>query len=394
MTPSTLKWIGIGLWTIGTLVGAIILLVMFGIPPGRIDPLNYYFALFVSAALAFPACFVYLWVPVIIDRYDPEPWYTLALAFLWGAIPACGFSAVINTINGEIGGMIAGRDGAEFVGAVISAPLVEEFFKALAVLGMFWFLRREFDGVVDGVIYATFAALGFAATENVIYYARSALKGGDSALVATFFIRGILAPWGHPLYTSMTGIGIGIARETNKTWLKFAAPVGGYFLAAGLHATWNGSAVLSDWLRFPLFFLLLPLWFIFVFAFLVVMFFLVRREGKIIRQHLEDEVLLGNLTREELDLVCSPIGRIKAMFGRGGLKGRRFIDAASRLALSKWHSARAMQGQKRTISADFIVPMRQELHKLRAEIQGTPMPPQQHGYQGYPGQGGGPGQYR
>ncbi len=391
MGSSALKWVGLGLWGLGTIVGGIILLVMFGIAPGKIDPFDYYFALFVSAALAFPACFVYLWVPVIIDRYDPEPWYTLALAFLWGAIPACGFSAIINTFNGAIGGLIAGKEGADFVGAVISAPLVEEFFKGLAVLGMFWFLRREFDGVVDGVIYATFAALGFAATENVIYYARSALSGGDSGLIGTFFIRGILAPWGHPLYTSMTGIGIGIARETNKTWLKLLAPVGGYFLAAGLHATWNGSAVLSGWLDFPLFFLMLPLWFLFVTAFGIVLIFLVRREGKIIRKNLEDEVLLGNLTREELDLVCSPVGRLKALFGRGGFKGRRFIDAASRLALSKWHAARAMQGQKRTISADFIVPMRQELHKLRAEIQGVQQPPRGPAPGQYPGQGGGYG---
>ena len=57
------------------------------------------------------------------------------------------------------------------VGACISAPFVEEAMKGLAVFGVFYFLRREFDGVVDGVIYATFAALGFAAVENIIYYA-------------------------------------------------------------------------------------------------------------------------------------------------------------------------------------------------------------------------------
>jgi len=367
---SSLRWIGLALWVLGVLVGGILLVAMFLVPPlSARDPFAIYFAMFISAMLAFPACFIYLWVPVLIDRYDPEPWWCLTMAFLWGAIPACGFSAVINTINSEIGHAIAGNEGAEIMGAVISAPLTEEAFKGMAVLGMFWFLRREFDGVVDGVIYATFAALGFAATENVIYYARAAMKGGDSALVATFVMRGILAPWGHPLYTSMTGIGIGIARETNKTWLKFLAPVGGYFLAAGLHATWNGSAVLSDMMGFPLFFLLFPLWILFVLAFGVVLILLVRREGNIIRKNLQDEVLLGNLTREEMELVCSPIGRLRALFERGGLKGRRFVDAASRLALSKWHAARAMQGQKRTISADFIVPLRQELHKLRQEIQ-------------------------
>jgi protease PrsW len=323
-----------------------------------------------GAAIAFPACFVYLWVPVLVDRYDPEPWWCLAMAFLWGAIPACGFAGWINTIVGEIAREIFGSKGGEAIGAVLSAPFSEEAFKGMAVLGMFLFLRREFDGVVDGVIYATFAALGFAATENVLYYSRAAQAGGIDQLGAVIILRGVLAPWGHPLYTSMTGIGVGIARETNKTWLKLFAPVAGYLVAVGLHMTWNGTAVLSDFVKAPgLFLLMLPLWFIFLVAFGIMMILLVRREGNIIRKHLQDEVLLGNLTREELELVCSPIGRIKALFGKGGGKAKRFVDAASRLGLSKWHAARAMQGQKRTISMDFIIPLRQELAKLRQEIQ-------------------------
>jgi hypothetical protein len=163
----------------------------------------------------------------------------------------------------------------------------------------------------------------------------------------------------------MTGIGIGLARESTKTWVKWLAPIGGYCAAMFLHSVWNTTATLLG----GAFFLLLPLWFLFVFAFGVVLILLVRREGQIIRKHLQDEVLLGNLTREEMELVCSPIGRIRALFSKSGFKGRRFVDAASRLALSKWHAARAMQGRKQTISADFIVPLRQELQKLRWEIQ-------------------------
>lgn len=322
----------------------------------------------IGAAIAFPACFVYLWVPVIVDRYDPEPWWCLALALLWG-IPACGFAGWINTIVGEISTALLGESAGRFVFLVLSAPLAEEAFKGLAVLGMFLFLRREFDGVVDGVIYATFAALGFAAIENVLYYAKAARSGGLDQLGVVFLLRGVLAPWGHPLYTSMTGIGVGIARETNKTWLKLLAPVGGYMAAVALHALWNGTAFVSDTFGTALlFFLMLPLWFFFLVAFAIIVILLVRREGNIIRKHLQDEVLLGNLSREELELVCSPVGRIKALFGQGGSKAKRFVDAASRLGLSKWHAARAMQGQKRTISADFIVPLRQELARLRHEI--------------------------
>ncbi|RYE88767.1 MAG: PrsW family intramembrane metalloprotease, partial [Myxococcales bacterium] len=282
----------------------------------------------------------------------------------------CGFSGWINTIGTELVAHLVDAQTAAIFGPVVSAPIVEEATKGLFVLGMLLFLRREFDGVVDGVIYATFSALGFAAMENVLYYGRSLQKGGFAALGLTVVLRGLLAPWGHPLYTSMTGIGVGIARETNKTWLKVLAPIGGYLAAVGLHATWNGVATLSDALKMPeLFLVSLVLWFLFLFIFGIIVIYLVRREGQIIRKHLQDEVLLGNLSKEELELVCSPFGRLKALTGQGGLKARRFVDAASRLGLSKWHAGRAMAGRKHTISIDFIVPLRQEMARLRAEIQ-------------------------
>jgi RsiW-degrading membrane proteinase PrsW (M82 family) len=368
-SDKSMRVIGAILWTLGMLVGGTLLFVVLILPPllGR-NGGDAFLNMLLAGCIAFPACFFYLWVPVILDRYDPEPWWLLAMAFLWGAVPACGFSGLINTINGEIGNAIAGKAGGEIVGAVISAPLVEEAFKGMLVLGMLWFMRREFDGVVDGVIYATFVALGFAATENVLYYARSLEKGGETGLMVTVGLRGILAPWGHPLYTAMTGIGVGLARETTKGWVKVVAPFLGYCGAVLLHATWNGSAVLSDMLQFPLFFLALPLWFLFLLTFGIIVILLVRREGQIIRKHLRDEVLLGNLSEPELELVCSPIGRLRALFLKG-LAGRRFVDAASRLGLSKWHAARAMQGKKMTISADFIVPLRRELAQLRAQFQ-------------------------
>jgi hypothetical protein len=225
----------------------------------------------------------------------------------------------------------------------------------------------------------------------------------EGVLAGTVFVRGVLGPWGHPLYTSMTGLGFGIARETTKTWLKWLAPLGGYMFAAFLHSTWNTAATLSN----QLVLLMLPLWFLFVLAFFGLVVWLVKRKGKIIGDHLRDEVLMGNLTPFEFGLITSPIGRIKATFSYGGSAGRKFIDAAARLALSKWHTGRATQGRKLTVSADMIYPLRQDLFRLRAEISQAlgrpvqqpqpwapppmgPPPQQQQGWGGPPG----PPQYR
>ena len=79
-------------------------------------------------------------------------------------------------------------------------------------------------------------------------------------------------------------------------------------------------------------------------------------------------MLLGNLSQEEVELITSPVGRLTCTFSWRGKTGRQFIGAGARLALSKWHTARAMKGQKRTMSADFIVPLRQELQRLRGEL--------------------------
>src|SRR5262249_42483724 len=277
---------------------------------------------------------IYLFVPWIIDRFDPEPWWCLAMAFLWGALAATGGALIINTAVELVFGSMFGANAGTFMGACVSAPLAEEFFKGLGVFGFFFFLRREFDGIVDAIIYATFCALGFAAVENILYYKQASLAGGDKLLVGTFVLRGVLTPWLHPLFTSMTGIGFGIARETTKAWARVLAPLFGYAFAVSLHATWNFVATVYPQGSI----VLLPLWILFNIGFFFFIVALVIRKGRVIRDQLKDEVLIGNLSVQDVDLICSPIGRLRATFSWRGATGRAFIKAGARLALSKWHT--------------------------------------------------------
>ncbi len=345
--------VGCGCYAVVMMTGAVLMLLLFVLFPAVSGVgLETFKAMVVGAVLAFPAMVVYLILPRFLDRYDPEPWYALLMALAWGGVAAVGISALINTVVGEALG--------PFAGMVISAPIVEEAMKGSLVLGFFYFLRREFDGVVDGIIYGTFVAIGFAAVENVIYYARAGLQA-DQDLTIMFFLRGVLTPWAHPLFTSMTGIGVGVARETSRPWLRFVAPVVGYGTAVTLHAIWNGAGLVGG---NTVACLMLPLWVIFVVTFVVIVAVLVRRRGKIIRAHLLDEVALGHLSQAELDLVVSPFGGVVARFHRGA-KGVEFVRAVARLSLSKWHSARAMKEVKHTVSMDFIVPLRRKIKDLR-----------------------------
>ena len=360
----TRRIVGGVLWLLGQGVGGLLFLLLFIILPlFEANPANAFMAMALGALIAFPAMVVYLTFPRLLDRYDPEPLWALLLCLFWGALAACGFAGFINTAIGAVFSGLAGPEIGEGISVVVSAPLCEEFFKGIMVVGVFYFLRDQFDGVVDGIIYATFTAIGFAATENVIYYANAMQEGGIDALGVTVLLRGFLAPWGHPLYTSMTGIGLGLARESENKYVRVLAPFVGYGAAVFLHATWNGTALVGGGVAFLC---MLPLWLLFVAAFVILVLVLVRRRGNIIRQHLIDEVALKNISQAELDLVCSAFGGLTAFFKRGR-KGSQFVRAIARLGLSKWHTGRAMRGKNMTVSMDFIVPLRARIRELRAE---------------------------
>src|SRR5206468_7811081 len=96
------------------------------------------------------------------------------------------------------------------VGSVGSVPIFEEGSKGVGLLILLLFFRRYFDDILDGIVFAGVIALGFATVENVQYYGGGLLAGGFGGLILLFFLRGILSPFAHATFTSMTGIGCGI----------------------------------------------------------------------------------------------------------------------------------------------------------------------------------------
>jgi RsiW-degrading membrane proteinase PrsW (M82 family) len=136
---------------------------------------------------ALPVVAVFLWV----DRWEPEPPRLLLAAFLWGAGVSVLGAAMVNDTATEFGDQVLGTGGGDLVGAVISAPVIEEALKGAFLVGLLWLRRREFDGVVDGVVYAGLVATGFAFTENVLYFGRAFAVGGlvgDGDGVAIVFL--------------------------------------------------------------------------------------------------------------------------------------------------------------------------------------------------------------
>src|SRR6478609_4870805 len=192
---------------------------------------------------------VVVWALRWLDRYEPEPPDLLFFAFFWGATVAALIAAVLNTASLIAIARTGGGSGMDTT-AVLVAPWIEEAAKGAAVLLVLLFRRREFDGVVDGIVLAGLSGVGFAFTENVLYFGRAFLAGqqenlttGFFAVGFTFVLRGVLSPFAHPLFTAMTGIGLGIAATTTRPWLRVVAPLVGYVIAVVLHAAWNLSSL-------------------------------------------------------------------------------------------------------------------------------------------------------
>ncbi len=361
---------GLALLGCSSVLGLALLCLFFVALPVAVGEAHLLGFMCLGAFIALPAGAVYLTIPRMLDRYDPEPWPVLLGCLVWGGVVSCGVAVTINSLVEELVSASHGPEVATVIGTAVCAPIVEEALKGLGVGSVFYFLRREFDGLVDGVIYAFFVALGFAAVENVVYYARAAAEGAG-ALTVTFVLRGVIAPWGHPVYTAMTGLGFGIAREANHRVLRWAAPPLGLLLAILLHAVWNGGAVLAQAIGggegTGFFCFLLSLWLVFVGVFVAMVVGLVRRRRRILDTYLADEVVLRFVTPDERALVVDTNGLRRARAG-WGKEGEELVRACARLATAKWHADRAMTSRTGTVSHQMIQPLRMRIRELRAQV--------------------------
>lgn len=186
-----------------------------------------------------PLVACYLW----LDRYEPEPRTLLAAGLLWGCFVATAFALVVQGIGGVVVAL-SDRESLELV-----APISEEAGKGLFLVLLLWWRRAELDGVLDGIVYAGMVGVGFAFTENILYLAAAyngtdgAGPGGTEALTSTFLVRCVISPFAHPLFTTFTGIGVGMAVNARSRTARVLWALAGYVCAVTAHALWNTATI-------------------------------------------------------------------------------------------------------------------------------------------------------
>jgi RsiW-degrading membrane proteinase PrsW (M82 family) len=172
------------------------------------------------------------------DRMEPEPPLLLTSVFAWGAGAALVLAYTVNTAGGMVVGQRLGYQAADLVVGSVLAPIAEEGLKAVPVLAIAHWAREQLDDPVDGFVYAAMAGLGFATSENVLYYGRAALAGGLPQALDIFVLRGLVSPFLHPLFTSATGLAAVFA-ATRSGHVRWALRSLGLAVAAILHSAWN-----------------------------------------------------------------------------------------------------------------------------------------------------------
>jgi RsiW-degrading membrane proteinase PrsW (M82 family) len=154
-------------------------------------------------------CYIYF-----RDRYEKEPVSLLVKAVVAGMLIVIPILGVERFLIWVMPGL--GDTGSAAYQAFLVAGTTEEVFKYMALFLLIW-RSPEFNEQFDGIVYAVFISLGFAAVENVIYV----LEGG----YRTAIIRAITAVPAHALFGVTMGYYFGIARryqELRRAYLAYA----------------------------------------------------------------------------------------------------------------------------------------------------------------------------
>jgi RsiW-degrading membrane proteinase PrsW (M82 family) len=137
----------------------------------------------------------------IRDKYEKEPFRLLLRALLTGALivlPVILIEKYLITFSDQLEGFSKAA-----YQAFIVASFTEEGFKFLGFVLIFWW-NVNFNEKFDGIVYAVFISLGFAAVENIFYVFQGGIQIG--------LVRALTAIPAHALFGTVMGYYFGLAR--------------------------------------------------------------------------------------------------------------------------------------------------------------------------------------
>ncbi len=270
-----------------------------------------------AAITAIPLSLLLLWA----DRFRPQRLWVWLMTFGWGACVATYVSAQVNTwAAGHLSILGDGDPATGARAAIFVAPFVEEASKGTVLFWLVILMRYQWVSRLSGIVLAGLSGAAFAFVENILYYGRvyryAAQTFGEvepiQALQQLFVLRGGLTFFGHPLFTSMTGIGLAIAVRSKSKIVRVVAPLTGFCAAAFLHMAFNATSSFVSGRRLLLVYLLVAVPIVLgLIGFIVRQLF---REGRIVRERLTDYARLGWLPDTDPEPMSRLRTRTKALW--------------------------------------------------------------------------------
>ncbi len=321
-----------------------------------------------ALAAALPVVF-YLVVIWWFDRYEREPWWLVLLTFIYGAIGAILLGVILSlTVI-----TMAGKTDDFSFGASIVAPLCEEPSKALIVYLLL--LSRHFDNTTDGLIYGAASGLGFAMTENFLYFVQSDAAGGIEQWQTVVILRSLFSALMHCAATATFGAILGRFRYRGGTMQWLVAPLIGLALAMTLHAAFNTalvqSAMQEDEQVAYLGFGLIPIAALTLFSLTMIS---LGREHRMLAAELREEAAVGIIPMAHADILPFHRKRWRNGWLDPRIDKKRYIQAATLLAFRKWQS-KLPAGRRHDVAGELVNLRKEVAWLLRSATQQHPGPP-------------------
>ncbi|GHH27654.1 PrsW family intramembrane metalloprotease [Lentzea cavernae] len=302
------------------------------------------------------------------NRYTAQPAALLAAAFFWGGLAATFWIALpANTALLEIWTKLGGTAFAADWAAGLTAPINEEFGKALGLVLLIGLAPRLVRGAYDGFIIGAFIGLGFQVFEDVLYVYNGAAQTFGTGQVLTslqiFLVRGAAGIVSHALFSAIFCAGLMWVLGRTPGERNVPRGVLTMLTAMVFHFAWDDMTGLSGGIGAVA--VVLP--FLIAAIELITLFYVLRhaaRQERIwIRRLLQPEVDAGVIDPALLSAV-SGLRRDRKAFRRlvhGRSRSRHLQDATADLAREL---ARA-QG----LETNEVLHARAELLRLRGAVR-------------------------
>ena len=301
-----------------------------------------------------------------LDRYNREPIPLVAAVFGWGAIFAVVGAFSINTIGSAILASLAGTENATLLVTMFLAPIVEEPMKAVVLLAVAQ--TRWFDNTTDGFVYGAAAGLGFAMTENFLYF-QSLADHGFAEWLYVVLIRTACSGLMHAMATSIVGASLGWAKCRTGD-VRAIALMMGLATAIAIHGIWNTLIVLEIYIGGQAI-----LWDVALFLVelsIVVGIFLLGIEGehRMLVRELMAEAEGGVLPPQHVHIIASVKRRNRVGWCPSEIDQDKYIETATNLAFKR------MQCRTHGPNYDkYYAEARTLRHTLCAMLGTRPLPP-------------------